>query len=83
VKTNVVGGAVTDAVLAVHGEAVVASSPDGTPLRWVADPQARACPDCEDNVLAGAQPAGTPFPTGHVAAPAHSGCRCALIPAER
>ena len=83
VKTNVVGGAVTDAVLAVHGEAVVASSPDGTALRWVADPQARACPDCEDNVLAGAQPAGTPFPTGHVAAPAHSGCRCALIPAER
>ena len=83
VKTNVVGGAVTDAVLAVHGEAVVASSPDGTALRWVADPQARACPDCEDNVLAGAQTAGTPFPTGHVAAPAHSGCRCALIPAER
>ena len=83
VKTNVVGGAVTDAVLAVHAEAVVASSPDGAPLRWVADPQARACPDCEDNVLAGAQPAGTPFPTGHVAAPAHSGCRCALIPADR
>ena len=83
VKTNVVGGAVTDAVLAVHGEAVVASSPDGTALRWVADPQARACPDCEDNVLAGAQTAGTPFPTGHVAAPAHSGCRCALIPADR
>ena len=83
VKTNVVGGAVTDAMLAVHAEAVVASSPDGTALRWVADPQARACPDCEDNVLAGAQPAGTPFPTGHVAAPAHSGCRCALIPAER
>ncbi|NBU96123.1 MAG: hypothetical protein EBS20_09585, partial [Actinobacteria bacterium] len=83
VKTNVVGGAVTDAMLAVHAEAVVASSPDGTALRWVADPQARACPDCEDNVLAGAQTAGTPFPTGHVAAPAHSGCRCALIPADR
>ena len=83
VKTNVVGGAVTDAVLAVHAEAVVASSPDGTALQWVGDPQARACPDCEDNVLAGAQPAGTPFPTGHVAAPAHSGCRCALIPADR
>ena len=83
VKTNTVAVAVTDAVLGVHGEAVVASAPDGVALRWVSDPDVRACPDCEDNVLAGAQPAGTPFPTGSVCAPAHSGCRCAVVPDER
>ena len=39
----------------------------------------RGCPDAEDNVLAGAVPAGEPFPTGHRYAPAYRGCRCLLV----
>lgn len=39
------------------------------------------CPDCEDNGLAGPQPPGDDFPTGHRHPPAHSGCRCLVAPA--
>ena len=52
----------------------------GTPLIWTIDPSATACPDCEDNSLAGEVPAGTPFPTGHLTAPGHPGCRCLALP---
>jgi DivIVA domain-containing protein len=40
------------------------------------------CPDCEDNGLAGPQPPGDEFPTGHRHPPAHSGCRCLVAPAS-
>jgi hypothetical protein len=49
-------------------------------LRWVVDPAEGGCPDCEDNVLAGATPKGTAFPTGQLHPPAHAGCRCAVVP---
>ena len=52
----------------------------GTPLVWTIDPSTSACPDCEDNSLSGAVPAGEAFPTGHQAAPAHPGCRCLTLP---
>ncbi|MEZ5298141.1 MAG: DivIVA domain-containing protein [Ilumatobacteraceae bacterium] len=52
----------------------------GTPLVWTIDPSTSACPDCEDNSLAGPVPAGEAFPTGHTAAPAHPGCRCLSLP---
>ena len=52
----------------------------GTPLVWTIDPSASACPDCEDNSLAGGVPSGEPFPTGHLAAPAHPGCHCLALP---
>ncbi len=57
--------------------ALVALSP-GTPVCWSVDPNGPACPDAEDNALAGAIAAGQPFPTDHVCAPAHEGCRCML-----
>jgi len=44
----------------------------------LADDGERACPECEDNGLAGPVPKGRPFPTGHRHPPAHSGCRCLL-----
>ena len=55
---------------------------DGEPVRWVFDPAVGACSDCEDNSLQGAVAAGTAFPTGHVCAPAHAGCRCLVLPAD-
>jgi DivIVA domain-containing protein len=52
----------------------------GTPHVWTVDPSVVACPDCEDNSLAGSVPAGEAFPTGHRAAPGHPGCRCLALP---
>lgn len=51
------------------------------PVRWVLDPSAGACPDCDDNVLAGAIAKGEAFPTGSPCAPAHTGCHCLVLPA--
>ena len=55
----------------------------GTPVCWAVDPSGPACPDAEDNALAGAIGAGERFPTEHVSAPAHEGCRCMLLLAAR
>lgn len=55
----------------------------GTPVCWAVDPGGPACPDAEDNALAGAVGAGDPFPTEHTSAPAHEGCRCMLLLAAR
>jgi DivIVA domain-containing protein len=51
-------------------------------IEWVAAaaPGSTPCPDCDDNALNGPQPAGQEFPTGHRHPPAHSGCRCLLVP---
>jgi len=61
---------------------LAAADSTGTPLEWVAvaAPDEAPCPDCEDNGLNGAQPAGEEFPTGHAHPPAHPGCRCLLVP---
>jgi len=53
------------------------ATPEGANLRWLLDDDG-PCPDCEDNVLAGAQVKGQEFPTGQVHPPAHMGCRCLL-----
>ena len=57
--------------------ALVALAP-GTPVCWTVDPNGPACPDAEDNALAGTIGAGEAFPTDHACAPAHEGCRCML-----
>ncbi|MDQ1360441.1 MAG: hypothetical protein QOJ44_818 [Acidimicrobiaceae bacterium] len=59
---------------------VAGSSQD---IEWIAAaaPGSTPCPDCDDNALNGPQPAGQDFPTGHRHPPAHSGCRCLLVPA--
>ena len=57
------------------------ASPDDARLRWLVDDDEGACPDCDDNALAGPTPKGAKFPTGQMYPPAHAGCRCLLIPA--
>lgn len=49
-----------------------------TSLAWNLDDSANACPDCDDNGVAGKVIAGQPFPTGHLHPPVHPGCRCFL-----
>ena len=68
--------------LAFGRGALVALTP-GTPVCWTVDPNGPACPDAEDNALAGVIGAGQPFPTDHTCAPAHEGCRCMLQQAPR
>ena len=52
-------------------------------LRWIVDDEGGPCPDCDDNALAGATPRGEQYPTGQLHPPAHSGCRCLLVPADQ
>lgn len=59
-----------------------AAGPD-TLWCWMVDNGGLACSDAEDNALAGATACGAVFPTGDVIPPAHSGCRCILVPPHR
>lgn len=65
------------------GRGAFAALRAGTPVCWSVDPNGPACPDAEDNALAGVVGAGERFPTEHVSAPAHEGCRCMLLLAAR
>jgi DivIVA domain-containing protein len=67
------------AVQAFSAGVAASSSPEGL-LRWVMT-SAAGCSDCDDNALAGAVPVAEGFPTGHAYPPAHSGCRCLVVPA--
>ncbi|HVB05700.1 MAG TPA: hypothetical protein VNF07_05570 [Acidimicrobiales bacterium] len=51
----------------------------GSAVTWIVDDGDQRCPDCDDNAIAGAQPPGEPFPTGHAHPPIHPGCRCLLV----
>ena len=64
---------------AAHAQGRFAALP-AVPLRWVVDDDGEACPDCDDNALAGPTPKGEPFPTGQERPPAHVGCRCMVVP---
>jgi DivIVA domain-containing protein len=77
-KTRHIDNHLDDLVRLAHGRGVYAALTPGEPCRWVVDPSGPACSDCADNALQGAVAAGSAFPTGHVAAPAHAGCRCLL-----
>jgi cell division septum initiation protein DivIVA len=55
--------------------------PKGTLVHWVVDDGSTPSPDCDDNALAGDQPKGEPFPTGHIAPPISATCRCMVVPA--
>jgi len=69
-----------DHVVAAFNGGIVQAVPAGTALRWVVDDDGGACADCDDNALADQVPCGDAFPTGHRHPPAHSGCRCLLVP---
>lgn len=74
--------AVADAAAAGYARGVLDGVPSGAEVRWVVDPSAGPCPDCDDNVLAGALVKGEPFPTGGASAPAHPGCHCLVLPVD-
>ena len=79
VKSTVVEPALIDAVLHAHAAGQIVGAEGDTRFRWVVEAGVRACPDCEDNSLASPTTAGEPFPAGHLAPPAHPGCRCELV----
>jgi hypothetical protein len=79
-KTKRVEVVAADHVAAAFAAGAYAATPSGTPLRWLVEDTDGPCPDCDDNVLAGEQPKGEPFPTGQRHPPAHPGCRCLLVP---
>jgi len=79
-KTKRVEVVAADHVAAAFAAGAYAATPTGTSLRWLVEDTGGPCPDCDDNVLAGDQPKGEPFPTGQKHPPAHPGCRCLLVP---
>ncbi len=82
-KTRRIDEHIDDVVHMAFGRGAFIALRTGTPVCWAVDPSGPACPDAEDNALAGAVGAGTPFPTEHISAPAHEGCRCMLLLASR
>jgi hypothetical protein len=82
-KTQHIDGQLDDVLRVAHGRAVLAALPENAPVCWGVDALHPACADGDDNALAGCIPAGTAFPTGHLFAPSHVGCRCLLVPAEQ
>jgi DivIVA domain-containing protein len=71
-----------DALAAAFSRGTWHAVPDGTYLRWVVEDVDGPCPDCDDDALAGSLPKDEPFPTGQYHPPAHTGCRCLLVPTE-
>jgi hypothetical protein len=82
-KTQRIDEHLDDVARMAFGRGALVALAPGTPVCWVVDPDGPACPDAEDNSLAGVVSAGDPFPTDHVCAPAHEGCRCMLQRAPR
>jgi DivIVA domain-containing protein len=82
-KTQRIDEHLDDVARAAFGRGALAAVVPGTRVCWMVDPNGPACPDAEDNALAGEVAAGQPFPTGHTNAPAHEGCRCMLALAPR
>ena len=82
-KTQYIDTQLDDVIRSAFGHGALSAVAPGTPLGWMVDPNAPVCSDCADNALGGAVSAGQPFPTDHVCAPAHSGCRCMLVKAHR
>ncbi len=82
-KTQRIDEYLDDVARMAYGRGQLTVLAPGTPVCWAVDPNGPECADAEDNSLAGAVPAGEPFPTNHLCAPAHEGCRCLLVPPHR
>jgi len=69
-------------VTVVSGQAALDYYLAGTAslLQWTVTDDARTCARCVTNEQAGPVRAGTPFPSGDLRPPAHSRCRCAIVP---
>jgi len=81
-KTQRIDEHLDDIARLAYGRGQLLALAPGTPVCWIVDPNGPACPDAEDNSLAGTVIAGQPFPTEHIYPPAHPGCRCLLARAE-
>lgn len=81
-KNQFVDEHVDDLALAAHGHGARAVLDPKKSYCWMVDPDGPACADAEDNSLGGAVRGGAEFPTGDTHAPAHPGCRCALVPGD-
>ena len=82
-KTQHIDDLLDDVFRFAFGGGIAVTAEPGSPMIWTLDPSEQACADCEDNSLAGAVAAGESFPTGHLSAPAHPGCRCLTVPARQ
>jgi hypothetical protein len=71
---------VGDAAIGAFSAGVLSATAPGAGVRWLPTNGESACPDCDDNSLAGAVKPGAEFPTGHAHPPAHAGCRCLVTP---
>ena len=77
-KTQRIDEHLDDVVRTAFGRGAFVVLAPGAPVCWTVDPNGPDCPDAEDNTLGGVVRAGEAFPTDHVCAPAHEGCRCML-----
>ena len=77
-KTQRIDEHLDDVLRTAFGRGAFVVLAPGAPVCWTIDPDGPPCPDAEDNTLGGVIRAGDPFPTDHVCAPAHEGCRCML-----
>ncbi len=77
-KTQRIDEHLDDVLRTAFGRGAYVVLAPGAPVCWTVDPHGPPCPDAEDNTLGGVVKAGDPFPTDHVCAPAHEGCRCML-----
>lgn len=82
-KTRHIDEQLDDIMLTAHGRGALAGFDVDTPVVWSVDTRHPGCPDCDDNALSEPVAAGDDFPTGHTFAPAHPGCRCLLVAADR
>ncbi|HEX5947025.1 MAG TPA: DivIVA domain-containing protein [Acidimicrobiales bacterium] len=81
-KGNHIGNAVRHFTATAHARGAYGAAPAGTALHWLVDRSCDACPDCDDNALAGGVVKGEAYPTGDRCAPAHPDCRCLVVPAD-
>jgi hypothetical protein len=81
-KGNHIGNAVRHFSVSAHAQGAYRATPSGSALQWLVDRSCDACPDCDDNALAGRVVKGEVYPTGDRCAPAHPDCRCLVVPAD-
>ena len=81
-KNQMVDETIDDIAYTAYGRGVLAVLTPDMKVCWKFDPAGPACADAEDNSLAGAMNGCDAFPTGHTHAPAHAGCRCAIVPVQ-
>lgn len=81
-RSERLGPAVETAVFTALGHGILAAVEPDAMVRWVC-PIDHECVEGADNELVGIIVKGAEFPSGHAMAPAYSGCRCLVVPADR